>query len=49
MDNKNRFYLLWTAAILLCTALAVFLLLHASFTSPEADTAPVRQSQSQEY
>lgn len=33
--QKNRFYLLWTLAIFLCTALAVFLLFCASFTEPE--------------
>ena len=45
--QKNRFYLLWTLSIFLCTALAVFLLFYASFTEPkEPETPATNQSES---
>jgi len=34
--EQNRFYLLWTVAILLCTVLAVVVLLYCSFSEAEA-------------
>lgn len=34
--EKNLFYLLWTLAIFVCAALAVFVLLHASIQKTEA-------------
>ncbi len=37
-NEKNRFYLLWTLAIFLCTTLAVFVLFYASFTEPKQDS-----------
>lgn len=49
-QDKNRFYLLWTVAIFLCTAMAVFLLLHASFTEPKpSDTTPPSYGQSESF
>ncbi len=47
--QKNRFYLLWTLSIFLCTALAVFLLFYASFTEPKEpkpETPATGQSES---
>ncbi len=47
-NEKNRFYLLWTLAIFLCTALAVFVLFYTSFTSPKessAEETPYTQSE----
>lgn len=37
-NEKNRFYLLWTLAIFVCTALAVFVLFYASLTEPKEST-----------
>lgn len=49
-QDKNRFYLFWTLAIFLCTALAVFLLFYASFTQPkESDSTPPSYSQSETF
>ncbi len=49
-QDKNRFYLLWTVAIFLCTAAAVFLLLRASFTDPkENDTTPPSYGQTETF
>ena len=35
-NEKNLFYLLWTLAIFVCAALAVFVLLRASFGKQES-------------